>query len=245
MLKKPNIGNQLNTFFKQNWWLTGISNIILFILIIYTLSDISSLKESWTKTVDKSMSNVVAVTPDGRIRLIKRELVNTDSDAFKNYLKNLSKKMDVSESILTLGFNRDATRKITSPQALDEINENFNLLGREFFSSQAIYNTFLRYWYNELKKGSLPKKIQILESKIDYKPKKDGGFEVVVELKTQKDFLDKISNITSEIVVSDFITLEGHIKPSEHSTVDNPMGVRIDSVSLSIYTYDNFKKKYQ
>ncbi|KAB7891303.1 hypothetical protein [Poseidonibacter ostreae] len=245
MLKKPSIGTSLNVFFKQNWWLTGISNIILFVLIIYTLSDISQLKKDWTDKIDLAMSNVIAVTPDGRIRVIKRELVRTDTDAFQNYIKNLSKKMDVSESILTYGFDKNIARTITSPQALDRINEDFNLLGREFFDSKSQYETFLRYWYNELKKGSLPKKIQILSSKIEYTPLPEDRFSVSIELKTQKDFIDKISNVNSEIVVSDFITLEGFIRPSEYSTIDNPMGLRIDSTSLNIFTYENFRKTYR
>ncbi len=245
MLKKTNTFKQLTTFFHQNWWFTGVSNIIIIICFIAFYKELSYIKRDITAKTDTAMANVIAVTPDGRVRLLERELIDTDSDTFKNAIKREIKKMTVSESDLTLGFNRDVVKKITSPQALNEISEDFNLLGKEYFDSEQTYNIFLRYWYEELKKGDLPKKVQVLRSNAIYTPLLNDKFEIRVELQVQKDFTDKITKKVTELVVTDIITVVGYIRPSVYSTPDNPLGIRFESVKLSIFTYRDYFSRFQ
>ncbi len=245
MLKKTDTFKQLTTFFHQNWWFTGVSNIIIIICFIAFYKELSYIKRDITAKTDTAMANVIAVTPDGRVRLLERELIDTDSDTFKNAIKREIKKMTVSESDLTLGFNRDVVKKITSPQALNEISEDFNLLGKEYFDSEQTYNIFLRYWYEELKKGDLPKKVQVLRSNAIYTPLLNDKFEIRVELQVQKDFTDKITKKVTELVVTDIITVVGYIRPSVYSTPDNPLGIRFESVKLSIFTYRDYFSRFQ
>ncbi len=245
MLKKQDTFEKLQTFFHQNWWLTGVSNVIIIICFIIFYNQLSAIKKDVTKKTDIAMSNVIALTPDGRVRLLERELINTDSDTFQNAIKREIKKMTVSESDLTLGFNKDVVKKITSPQALDEINEDFNLFGKEYFNSEQTYNVFLRYWYDELKRGDLPKKVQVLRSKATYTPLLNDRFEIKVELEVQKDFTDKITKRVTELVVTDIITVTGFIRPSVYSTPDNPLGIRFENTKLSIFTYRDYFNRFQ
>lgn len=245
MLKKSNTFNKLNTFFHQNWWFTGVSNIIIIICFIAFYKELSYIKRDYTKKADTAMSNVIALTPDGRVRLLKRELIDTDNDTFKNAIKRKIKLMTVSESDLTLGFNRDVVKKITSPQALDEISEDFHLFGKEYFDSEQTYNIFLRYWYEELKRGDLPKKVQVLRSNAIYTPLLNDKFEIRVELEVQKDFTDKITKKVTELLATDVITIVGYIRPSVYSTADNPLGIRFESVKLSIFTYRDYSSRFQ
>ena len=188
MLKKTNTFKQLSTFFHQNWWFTGVSNIIIIICFIIFYNELSYIKHDIRQKTDIAMSNVIAVTPDGRVRLLQRELIDTDSDTFKNAIKRKIKTMTVSKSDLTLGFDENVIKKITNPKVLDEISEDFNLLGKEYFDSEQEYNRFLRYWYDELKKEDLANKVQVLRSNAVYTTLLNDRFEIRVELEVQKDF---------------------------------------------------------
>ena len=105
-LKKDSKLQQINNFFMMNWWMTGISNIIIIILIINTNMNIDESMKSLKTAMDKTMSNIVFGTPDGRVALIDRQPVNSDSDLFVNYLGMLAKTMETSESKLTHGFDK-------------------------------------------------------------------------------------------------------------------------------------------
>lgn len=244
-LKKPNTFKYLSTFFHQNWWFTGVSNIIIIICFIFFYIELSDIRKDIRQKTDIAMANVIATTPDGRVRLLERELIDTDSDTFKNTIKRLVKPMTVSESDLTLGFDKDVIKKITTPKVLNDISEDFNLLGREYFDSDQAYNIFLRYWYDELKKGDLPKKVQVLRTNSVYTPLLKDRFEIRVELEVQKDFRDKVTAKVTELVVTDVITVTGFIRPSVYSTPDNPLGIRFESVKLSIFTYRDYFSRFQ
>jgi hypothetical protein len=228
MLKKPNTFKQLSTFFHQNWWFTGVSNIIIIICFIMFYRELSFIKSDIRQKTDIAMANVIAITPDGRVRLLERELVDTDSDTFKNAIKRIIKTMTVSESDLTLGFDKDVIKKITTPKVLDEISEEFNLLGKEHFDSEQAYNIFL-----------------VLRTNATYTQLLNDRFEIRVELEVQKDFRDKVTARLTELVVTDVITVTGFIRPSVYSTPDNPLGIRFESVKLSIFTYRDYFSRFQ
>lgn len=245
MLKKSNSYQKLKDFFHQNWWLTGVSNAIIIILIFIMFNKLSNLEEDYTKKINLAMQNVLMTTPDGKVRVLERELINTDNNIFENIIKNIIKKMTVSESALTSGFNENVIRSITSPQSLIEINEDFKILGKEYFANEQVFNIFLRYWFDELKRGDLPKKLTVLKTRATYTPLQGDKFEMRVEIDLQKDFTDKVSRRVVELLVTDVITVTGYIRPSKYSTVDNGLGIKFDSVKLSIFTYRDYFGKFQ
>lgn len=242
MMKKPNLGTRISNFFTMNWWFTGVSNIIIIFLIAYTLSELEFVRNDFTKKLDNSIKNVAIATPDGRIALIKRELIDSDTEYFTNHLKSIVKKMNTSESILTHGFNKSVVNKIVSYESLGLTDENFKLLGKEFFDNKEIYDLFLRFYYNLLKTGELPKKIQIFKTTPDFKPLEGNTFEMTVKFDTQKDFVNKINSTSTELVAEDKIVVYGYISPSEHSSADNPFGVRITDFKIGLYLYSNYIK---
>lgn len=244
-LKNINSFEKMKTFFYQNWWFTGVSNIVIVILFFTIFFKMSDLREDYTAKIDKSMQNVLLVTADGKVRVIARELISTDNNLFENIIKEEIKKMTTSESALTLGFNPEVVKTITEPKALENINEDFKLLGKEYFASEQKYNIFLRYWYDELKRGDLPKKATVLRSKTTYTPLLGDRFEIKVDLEIQKDFTDKVTKRVVELVVTDTITATGFIRPSEYSTIDNGLGIKFEDVKLSIFTYRDYFSRFQ
>lgn len=241
-LKKIMTSEKIKNFFMLNWWFTGVSSIVLIILAIVLFFKLNSIEESFTKKLNMTMQNSIISTIDGRVALLKKQVVNTDSDVFKRYITQLAKLMIASESSLTNGFDSTTAKKITKPSKLLQVNENFKLLIDEFLVNNSVKARFLRFYYNNLKKGELPKKATILSSKNIYKPLEDGGFEIEVTFKVQKDFIDKTDNEDYEVVASDIVTLQGFIKPSEFSTQDNPYGVKFTNIRLNLYLYKNFAK---
>ena len=241
-LKKSKLITKLKNFFMMNWWFTGVSNIIMIILMLTFFFKISDVEVNFEQRLNTAMKNSIVATPDGRVALINKKFVNTDSKVFINYIGQIVKMMEASESMLTNGFNTMTASKIVKPSALLNVDEDFNLLYREFFIDKRATGRFLRYYYTQLKKSELPKKLAILSTKKLYKPLDDGGFEIIVILKVQKDFIDKTSNKAVELVTKDTITVEGFIDPSKYSTPQNPYGVKLYAPKLNLYLYSNYEK---
>lgn len=241
-LKKQKLSLRIKNFFIMNWWLTGISNFIMIGLFIFGIVTLKDVERNMTTRMNKTLKNVIMGTPDGRVALINKKAINTDSKVFINSIGQVVKMMEASESILTRGFNASVASTIDKPSVLIKINEDFKLLYQEYFQNNQITGTFLRYYYNMLKKEQLPKKISILSTEKHYTPLPDGGFEIKVYLKVQKDFIDKVSNKPVELVVNDIIIVRGFIDPSEYSSANNPFGIKFTSVKLNLFLYDNYYK---
>jgi len=241
-LKKTKLITKLKNFFMMNWWFTGVSNIIIIVLMITFIMKLGNVEVNFEQRLNKAMKNSIATTPDGRVALINKQFINTDSEVFINYIAQVVKMMEASESMLTNGFNTMTASKIVKPSVLLGIDEDFNLLYKEFFIDKKATGRFLRYYYTQLKKGELPKKISILSTQKQYKPLDDGGFEMTVILKVQKDFIDKTSNRAVELITKDSITVRGFIDPSKYSTPQNPYGVKFYAPKLNLYLYSNYEK---
>jgi len=240
-LKKPKTTDKIKNFFMMNWWFTGISNIILIILFIYGIMTLLEVEDNVVKRVNLAMTNSIVATPDGRVALVGKQTINTDSEVFTNHIGQIVKMMEASESTLTNGFDASVASTIISPIKLLETNENFLYLYMDFFGNQTIKARFLRFYYNMLKKGELPKKVSILSTEKVYTALKNGGFKIEVTLNVQKDFVDKTSNKSIELVTQDVIIVYGYIDPSKYSSSDNPYGVRFEKAMLNIYTYSDYE----
>lgn len=241
-LKKTKFITKMKNFFMMNWWFTGISNIIMVVLMIAFILKLGDVEVNFEQRLNKAMENSIIATPDGRVALINKQPINTDNRVFVNYIAQIVKMMEASESMLTNGFNTTTASKIVKPSVLLDINEDFNLLYKEFFINKKATGRFLRYYYTQLKKGELPKKISILSTEKQYKPLDDGGFEITVILKIQKDFIDKTSNRAVELITKDAITIKGFVNPSKYSTPENPYGVKFYAPKLNLYLYGNYEK---
>ena len=178
-LKKDSLTKKLNDFFVMNWWLTGISNIIIIILFIYYSINLSDYKDETTKRINQANLHIIYGTPDGRVALLDRQTVNTDNEVFQNHIALIAKNMETSESQLTHGFDPNIASKIVSPVDLLKVNENFVLLYKEFFANKNVTLSFLRYYFNLLKAGNLAKKNTILKTTYQYSPdpNRKNGFE--------------------------------------------------------------------
>ena len=244
-LKKPKISTRIKNFFMMNWWLTGVSNFIIIGLLIWGTITIKEVEKNTISRLNKTMKNVIFATPDGRVALIDKKTINTDSDVFINHIGQIVKLMLASESKLTQGFDTTVASMIDKPSVLLDVNEDFKLLYQEFFANDQITAIFLRYNYNMLKRGQLPKKLTILSTEKNYQPLPDGGFQLKVTLKVQKDFINKVSNKPVELITTDVVTVQGFIDPSAYSTPDNPFGVKFTSVKLNLFLYDNYFTRRQ
>lgn len=239
-LKKDPLLKRISDFFAYNWWLTGVSNVVLIILMVILISKQNEIQLDFQARLNKAMSNIIYGTPDGRVGLLDKKLVNTDSDVFKNHIAQITKKMAASESLLTQGFNSSVSASIKTPASLLETVEDYKILNDNFFANVNVGQTFFRFYYNSLRQGQLPKKATILSSKYSYYPVGENGFKIHVTLKTAKDFVDKTNNRVSELIVDDVYKIEGVVDPSSHSSSLNPFGIRITDVKLDLFLYQNF-----
>jgi len=241
-LKENDYMQRLNDFFVKNWWFNGVSNIIIIILLVYYIVDIKDFKKETTDRINIATQHIIYGTEDGRVALLDRKPVNTDSKVFQNYIAIIAKNMEASESTLTHGFDSTTSSKIISPASLVNVDENFALLYKEFFVSKRVTMSFLRYYYNLLKSGQIAKKSSILETNYDYQGDGKGGFTMKIIFKTAKDFINKVDNKPIELIANDTILIKGFIDPTKYSTSLNPYGVKITDVKLNIYTYGDYIK---
>jgi hypothetical protein len=241
-LKKTKLITKMKNFFIMNWWLTGISNIIMIVMMLIFIVELGDVEVNFEQRLNRAMENSIIATPDGRVAIVDKQFINTDSEVFINYIGQIVKTMEASESILTNGFNTMTASRIVKPSVLLNINEDFSLLYKEFFIDKKTTGRFLRYYYTQLKKGELPKKISILSTEKEYRPLQEGGFEIRVTLKIQKDFINKTSNRAIELITKDIITVRGIIDPSKYSTSQNPYGVKFYAPSMNLYLYSNYEK---
>jgi len=242
-LKKERLLDKINNFFVRNWFLNGISNIIIILLFGYFFMELDNVKKDFTQKLQKAMQNIVVATPDGRVGLLKKTFVNTDSDYFKNSIAIVSKNLVASESILTQGFNAAVSSQIKKPADLLKTNENFALLYKEYFANKHITVSFLRYYYNLLKLRELPAKVSILSTSYEYKPLGNNRFAMTITFKTAKDFINKVSNKVAELVVDDIFVVEGFIDPTNYSTALNPYGVKFTNIKMKLFTYSDYAKR--
>jgi len=241
-LKKENFLVSLNNFFVRNWWLNGVSNVIIIMLLVYYSISLSDFKKETTDRINQANLHIIYGTPDGRVGLLDRKPIETDNKVFQNSIAIIAKSMETSEAELTQGFDSSVSSKITSPARLIDVDENFKLLYHEFFSSKAVTMSFLRYYYDILKNGNLAKKNSILKTTYEYSHNGKGKFTMKVMFKTQKDFINKIDNKGIELIANDTILLNGFIDPTKYSNSLNPFGVKFTSVRLGIYTYNDYLK---
>lgn len=239
-LKKDSYMQRLNNFFVKNWWLNGISNIIIIFLLIYYIIDIGKFTQETTKRINIASEHIIYGTVDGRVALLKRQLVNTQSKVFQNYISIVAKNMETSVASLTQGYNAQVSSEITSPAALVNVDQNFALLYKEFFASKRLTMSFLRYYYNLLKSGQLATKNVILATNYKYQGDGKGGFQMKIIFKTEKVFINKVTNKPIQLIANDIVFVKGSIDPSKYSTVMNPYGVKFTSVKLNVYTYNNY-----
>lgn len=242
-LKKPTLGTRIKNFFQINWWFTGVSNIIMIFLILMFMSRLTEVNEDFTVKLDNALKNVIIATPDGRVKVLGKELIDTDSDYFKNHIKKIVKTMNTSESLLTHGFDVKIASKIDDYSSLKNVSEEFKILGDEFFESEEKFNVFLRFYYNKLKMGELPNKIQVFKTDAKFFPLGDNKFRIEVTFSTQKDFVNKITNQPREIKAVDVIIIDGYINPSKYTSTLNPFGVRITDFRLGLFLYEDFMKR--
>lgn len=241
-LKTDKILTKINNFFVANWWLNGISNIIIIIIFLLFYFELSRVEKSFEAKLNRAMQNTIVTTLDGRVSLINRHFVNTDSDTFRNTIAILAKNMTSSESELTKGFDKTTAAQITSPSKLLQVSENFALLHKEYFFTDTITLSFLRYYYTKLKLGQLAKKSSILSTEYEYSPREQGKFSIKIIFHTSKDFINKSNNKTIEILADDVFVIDGFIDPSKYSTAINPYGIKITNIKINLYTYEDVMK---
>jgi hypothetical protein len=240
-LKKDKFTTRINNFFVFNWWLVGIASIVMVVLMIQLIMKQSAMEEHFRAELDRTMSNIVVATPDGRIALVDKSFVNTDTDVFKNHIALIIKQnMIGSEGLFTHGFDPNVASKLKSPQNLLELTDNFKLLANEYFSNNEVTNNFVRTYFTLLRKGELPKKATVMSSSYRYEPLEGGGFTITIDMKVAKDFINKVTNKYVELVVTDTITVYGFIQPTAYSSPLNPLGVRFTGVKMSLYLYSNY-----
>jgi hypothetical protein len=235
--------DKLNNFFVKNWWFNGISNMVIIVLLIVFINKIEDFKVDTTKRINIATQHIVYGTPDGRVGLLDRQLIETDNKVFQNAVALVAKNMHASEEILTQGFDSAISSKITSPASLVKVSENFALLHKEYFDSKLITFPFLRHYYNLLKSGELAKKSSIVSTSYDYTSNGSNGFTMKITFKTSKDFINKIDNSPIELIVNDIILLNGYVDPTKHSSPLNPFGIRFTTVRLNLYTYGDYIKE--
>lgn len=239
-LKKDKLITRINNFFIANWWLTGITNVVMIILMITLVTKQDDMDIHFREELDRAMKNTVIATPDGRVALIDKSMVNTDSETFVNHIKLIVKQNFLaSESLFTHGFDAEISSHLKSPEKLLELTDSYKLLTKEFFATNEVAGNFIRGQYSLLKKGELPKKATILSSSTIYEPLEGGGFQITVKLKTAKDFINKTNNQLIEVVVDDTIIVSGFIMPTAYSSPLNPFGVKFTSVKQDLYLYKN------
>ncbi len=241
-LKENNYMQKLNDFFVKNWWLNGVSNIVIIILLVYYIIAIKDFKKETISRINIASEHIIYGTEDGRVALLDRKLVNTDSKVFENYIAIIARNMEASEATLTHGFDSITSSKITSPASLVNVDENFALLYKEFFISKKVTMSFLRYYYNLLKSGQIAKKSSILETNYTYQGDGKGSFTMKITFKTVKDFINKVDNKPIELIANDIILIKGFIDPTKYSTALNPYGLKIVEVKLNPYTYGDYLK---
>jgi len=241
-IKKQPLLDRINNFFVKNWFLNGVSNIIIICLLIFYITEENQNKKDTDKRLNTLMMNIIYGTPDGRVGLLDKKLINTDSEVFQNHIALIAKNLETSEEKITHGFDPAVSAKLTNSAKLVEVDENFALLYKEFFASKRITMSVLKYYFILLKSGELAKKSSIISTKYEYEPDGENGFKMKIIFKTAKDFINKVDNKPIELIANDIVYLKGFIDPTKYSTPLNPFGVKFTDVKLNIYTYSDYLK---
>jgi hypothetical protein len=232
--------SKIRDFVKYNWWLFSIGIWIAVIAPIFVWFQIQEDNAQIKALIKKNIRSVIVATPDGKVLQVKKEPVKVDSKMFHNYLLQMGKNFIYSKSNLTKAFTYQPQKAMDLYKEVQFLKHNF----KTFFGSKNAVLSILKKYFEYLTTDELPEYVSVIDGNIedfkmltnnnDDKNTKNNQWQITLKYKVVLNSWLKEKNLTQERIDYVIMKFIGFSDPLKFSTIDNPYGLKISRVLISI-----------
>lgn len=237
---KIDLTERIKTFFRLNWWLVWITNVLI-CYFVYTTTHSMSVQNEQVKTLlEKEVKGVVFVGSNGQVVFGQKQLIDGTDASFKKAVKNI-----LVNYLITDGERLTKSYTIKNIKTVDDVYTNNELL-REFHTNFLadkdpahpetieLFKSMLLGLARAVSQDTIPEQIVPIDSTISNYiwNDKDQTFEIIINVKANTYVYNSIHNNYDLKEGTIQIRAKGYFDLFHNNNI-NPLGVQFFDIGLT------------
>lgn len=236
---KVELTERIKNFFKLNWWLVWISNILICVFIYSTSTSMSIQNEEIKNLLIKEVQGVVFLGANGQVVFGDKQKIDGTTESFKRAIKNTLIHYLINDG---QKLTKDYTLKIDgymdvvkNSDALTEFYNNFILKDdKKYPESVNLFKSILLGYARDIKQERIPEQIVPIDSTITNYiwNDLDQTFEIIINIKVNTYIYNNINNNYDLKAGTIQIRAKGRFDLFKNNNI-NPLGIQFFELGLT------------